>query len=147
MFSSEKIEWETPQHLFDKLNNEFNFTLDVCADETNYKCNKYYTVETDGLDQEWNGVIWMNPPYGKGIDKWMKKAYISSRNGAVCVCLVPVRSDTKWWHNYVMNATEVRLINKRVKFGGASSNAPFPSAVVIFRPPHKTYPILSVQEF
>src|SRR5439155_26774834 len=98
-FSSATSEWETPQPIFDKLNEEFGFTLDVCATTVNTKCPKFFTKETDGLSQDWSqDTCWMNPPYGREIGKWIKKAYEESQRGAVVVCLLPSRTDTKWWH-------------------------------------------------
>ena len=132
-FSSETDEWPTPQDFFDKLNEEFHFTLDVCATPENAKCPRYYTKRENGLLQKWEGVCWMNPPYGREIGQWVKKAYESAIGGATVVCLLPARTDTSWWHDYCMKG-EVRFIRGRLKFGGASENAPFPSAVVIFRP-------------
>lgn len=126
-------EWETPQHLFDELNAEFGFALDVCATPCNAKCARYYTEDDDGLAQPWEGVCWMNPPYGKGILKWMRKAWWAASEGATVVCLVPARTDAGWWHDYAMRG-EVRFIRGRVRFSGSKVNAPFPSAIVIFRP-------------
>ena len=131
-FSSATDLHATPQDFYDKLNAEFNFELDVCANADNAKCDKFYTKEDDGLSQEWAGVIWMNPPYGREIGKWMKKAHESTLNGAIVVCLVPSRTDTKWWHDYCINH-EVRFIKGRLKFGNAKNSAPFPSAVIIMR--------------
>lgn len=131
-FSSDNQTWATPQDFFDRLNTEFNFTLDVCALPDSAKCENYYTPEIDGLSQPWEGVCWTNPPYGREIGKWMKKAYEESLRGAVVVCLVPARTDTKWWHEYAMKAAEIRLVRGRLKFGDATASAPFPSAVVIF---------------
>ena len=131
-YSSDRTDWETPQELFRQLNDEFHFTLDVCAFTHNAKCKNFFSPEIDGLSQEWNGVCWMNPPYGREIGKWVKKAYESSLNGATVVCLVPCRTDTKWWHDYCMKG-EIRFIKGRVKFVGAKENAPFPNAIVIFR--------------
>lgn len=138
MMSSATDEWETPQDFFDGLNKEFGFELDVCATAENAKCDAYYTKEQDGLAQTWNeaAVCWMNPPYGKQISAWMKKAYTENRRGVTVVCLVPARTDTAWWHEYAMRG-EIRFIRGRLKFGGAKNSAPFPSAVVIFRPPVK----------
>ncbi|MCY7484407.1 DNA N-6-adenine-methyltransferase [Paenibacillus alvei] len=133
MFSSETDMWATPQWLFDELNHEFGFETDVCAVDGNAKCLKYFTPEIDGLSQTWEGVCWMNPPYGRTIGKWMKKAFESSKNGATLVCLVPARTDTAWWHDYAIHG-EVRFLRGRLKFGDAKNSAPFPSAVVIFRP-------------
>lgn len=132
MYSSATCEWATPQEFFDKLNAEYKFETDVCATAENAKCAHYYNKEQDGLAQEWHGKCWMNPPYGREIGKWMCKALESARkNGATVVCLVPSRTDTKWWHDYAMQG-EVRFIRGRLKFGGAKNSAPFPSAVVIF---------------
>ena len=133
IYSSNKPDWSTPNYLFDLLNTEFNFTIDVCANELNKKCNAFYSIEEDGLSKSWNGIIWMNPPYGRGIDKWIEKAYKSSLDGCICVCLVPVRSDTKWWHKYVMKASEIRFLTKRLSFEGSNNKAPFPAAIVIFK--------------
>lgn len=132
-FSSETDLWATPQDFFDKLDAEFGFELDVCASHENAKCNKYYTVRENGLLQCWEGVCWMNPPYGRVIGEWVKKAYESAQDGATVVCLVPARTDTRWWHDYCMKG-EIRFVRGRLRFGGAKDNAPFPNAVVIFRP-------------
>lgn len=131
MFSSNTDLWATPQSFFDKLNEEFRFEVDVCANDENAKCNLYYTEKEDGLSHEWVGVCWMNPPYGREIGKWVQKAYESSLNGATVVCLLPARTDTKWWHEYCMKG-EIRLVKGRLKFGDGKNSAPFPSAVVIF---------------
>lgn len=130
-FSSETDLWYTPQDFYDALNAEFGFTLDVCATDENAKCERYFTEQTDGLSQEWTGVCWMNPPYGRVIGNWMKKAYEASLQGATVVCLVPARTDTKWWHDYASRGS-IRFVKGRLKFGGQSNSAPFPSAVVIF---------------
>lgn len=132
LYSSAKLDWATPQSLFDRLHQEFEFTVDVCANQENAKCKVYYDLEQDGLSQEWIGIAWMNPPYGRGIDRWIRKAHESSMNGCVCVCLVPVRSDTRWWHDHVMKAFEIRLLTRRLSFQGSSNKAPFPAAIVIF---------------
>lgn len=133
-FSSASDLWSTPQHLFDSLNGIFNFTLDVCASSENAKCASYYTEEQDGLAQEWTGVCWMNPPYGKTIGQWMDKALSSSiNNNATVVCLVPARTDTKWWTQYAIHG-EIYFIVGRLKFGNQPNAAPFPSAIVVFRP-------------
>jgi len=132
-FSSATDLWATPQDFFDKLHAEFGFTLDVCANADNAKCADYFTAEQDGLAQEWRGVCWMNPPYGREIGKWMAKAYEASQHGARVVCLVPARTDTAWWWDYAMRG-EIRFIRGRLKFGGQKDSAPFPSAVVIFHP-------------
>lgn len=133
-FSSKTDMWATPQAFFDKYDEKFNFELDVCANAENAKCKHYFTEEEDGLAQEWTGVCWMNPPYGREIIHWMKKAYESSLEGATIVCLVPARTDTKWWHEYAMKG-QIEFIRGRLKFGDAKNSAPFPSAVVVFYPP------------
>ncbi|MCM3704029.1 phage N-6-adenine-methyltransferase [Paenibacillus macerans] len=131
LFTSTTDLWETPQDFFNSLNAEFKFETDVCALPENAKCETFYSPDDDGLSQNWGGVCWMNPPYGRNIGKWVKKAYESSLNGATVVCLLPARTDTAWWHDYCMKG-EVRLVRGRLKFGGSEWNAPFPNAVVIF---------------
>jgi phage N-6-adenine-methyltransferase len=125
--------WATPQDFFDALHAEFGFDLDVCATPENAKCSRYFTRDDDGLAQPWTGVCWMNPPYGRGIGAWLRKAWESAQAGATVVCLVPARTDTAWWWDYAMKG-EVRFIRGRLKFGGHKTNAPFPCAVVVFRP-------------
>ena len=131
IFSSAKCEWETPQDLFDKLNQEFKFTLDVCALPENAKCDQFYTPEDDGLLQPWDGVCWMNPPYGRTIRHWIEKAYTSSLKGVTVVCLLPARTDTRWFHEYCKYG-KITFIKGRLKFGGCKNNAPFPSMIVVF---------------
>lgn len=134
-YSSVRGDWETPHDLFAQFDAEFHFTLDVCATRTNAKCVEFIPPEWNGLEQNWGRhVCWMNPPYGREIGAWMQKALISSIYGATVVCLVPSRTDTRWWHNYAMKADERRFLKGRVRFVGAKSSAPFPSAIVIFRP-------------
>lgn len=134
MFSSKTDMWATPQDFFNKLNSVFRFEVDVCAIADNAKCETYYTPDDNGLDIEWLGTCWMNPPYGRGIDKWIEKAHRSAKeNGATVVCLVPARVDTRWWHDYCAKG-EVHFIKGRLKFGDSKNSAPFPSAVVVFRP-------------
>lgn len=133
-YSSATDEWPTPQKIFDGLNAEFGFTLDPCCTAESAKCSKFYTKAEDGLQQDWSTErVFMNPPYGRDISQWMKKAYGESLRGALVVCLVPARTDTEWWHTYAMRG-EIRLYKGRIKFVGGKANAPFPSAVVIFRP-------------
>ena len=131
-FSSKTDLWYTPEDFYQKYNSVYNFETDVCATDENAKCEKYFTEETDGLSQKWEGVCWMNPPYGRAISKWMKKAYESSLEGATVVCLVPARTDTNWWHDYAMKGS-IEFIKGRLKFGGSKNSAPFPSAVVVFK--------------
>lgn len=133
LFTSQTDEWSTPQDFFESIRSEFDFTLDVCATPENAKCKTFFTREQDGLSNPWTGVCWMNPPYGKQIGLWIKKAYDSSQQGATVVCLVPARTCTAWWHDYAIKA-EVRFIRGRLRFGGAKYSAPFPSAVLIFKP-------------
>lgn len=131
MFSSESNEWETPQDFFERLNKEFYFTLDVAASDENAKCAKYFTKEDDGLSKDWNSeVCWMNPPYGREIGKWIEKAFNEARKGATVVCLIPARTDTKYFHEFCFKH-EVRFIRGRLKFGNSKNCAPFPSAVVV----------------
>ena len=136
MFSSSTDLWATPQDFFDRLNAEFDFDIDVCASPDNAKCDTYFTKEQDGLSHSWGGVTcWCNPPYGREVGKWVQKAYISSKNeGSTVVMLLPARTDTKWFHEYIYNQSEIRFIKGRLKFGGSANSAPFPSMVVVFRP-------------
>lgn len=132
-FSSATDLWATPQSFFDSLNEEFGFELDVCATPDNAKCKKFFTKDDDGLAQSWIGVCWMNPPYGREIGAWMKKAHESAVvGGATVVCLVPARTDTRWWHDYAIKH-EIRFIKGRLTFGNAQNSAPFPSAVVVMK--------------
>ena len=130
MFSSSTDLWETPQDFFDKLNEEFCFQTDVCALPENAKCPKFYTPEDDGLSKNWGGTCWCNPPYGRKIGEWIKKA---SEAKATVVMLLPARTDTKWFHEYIYGKAEIRFIKGRLKFGNSKNAAPFPSMVVIFR--------------
>lgn len=133
MFSSNTCEWETPLSFFKTLDDKYHFTLDVCATDRNAKCKRFFTKEQDGLAQKWDGVCWMNPPYGREIGNWVKKAYESAASGATVVCLIPARTDTAWWHEYCMKG-EITFIRGRLKFGGCKNCAPFPSAIVVFKP-------------
>ena len=128
MFSSTTDMWATPQDLFDKLNAEHHFTLDVCAVAENAKCPNYYSPAKDGLAQDWTGVCWMNPPYGREIGRWVQKAYESK---AKVVCLLPARTDTKWFHEYCVKG-QITFLRGRLKFGGSKNSAPFPSMLVVF---------------
>jgi len=133
MFSSSTDQWPTPRGFFDEWDRVFSFDLDVCADEHNAKCDDYFDVDDDGLAQEWGArVCWMNPPYGRQIGRWVAKAYEESRKGATVVCLLPARTDTAWWHDYVIPHGNITFIRGRLRFGDAKAGAPFPSAVVIF---------------
>lgn len=136
LWSSKSDNWATPQDFFDKLNEEFHFTLDPCADDLNHKCEKYFTAEQDGLAQSWAGErVFCNPPYGRTVAKWVEKAFdeVYAGNCPLAVMLLHARTDTRWFHDYIHHRAEVRLIKGRLKFGGQTENAPFPSMVVIFR--------------
>lgn len=133
LFSSKKMDYETPQALYDELNDEFHFTCDVAADDTNYKHDKYYTVQDDALIQNWEGVCWCNPPYGRNIGEWVKKAYNEAKNGVTTVMLIPARTDTKYFHEYIYKQHEIRFIKGRLKFGNSKNSAPFPSMIVVFK--------------
>ena len=132
LFTSNTDIWETPQDFYDRWDAVYHFDLDVCALPENAKCERYFTPEQDALKQDWIGVCWMNPPYGRNIGTWVRKAYESAQNGATVVCLLPARTDTAWWHDYCMHG-DITFVRGRIKFGGAKNNAQFPSAVVIFK--------------
>ena len=136
MWSSKSNDWATPQDFFDKLNEEFDFTLDPCADDHNHKCDKYYTEADNGLAQSWAGErVFCNPPYGRDTVKWVHKAFKEVYAGEcpLAVLLIHARTDTRWFHRYIYNKAEVRFIKGRLKFGGSKENAPFPSMVVVYR--------------
>jgi phage N-6-adenine-methyltransferase len=133
-YSSASNEWETPQALFDQLDAEFHFTLDPCATPENAKCHKFFTKQDDGLCKNWyENTVFVNPPYGREIGAWVAKSLASAKHGATVVMLIPARTDTKYWHEFVMEAHEIRFIRGRVKFGGVENNAPFPGVIVVFR--------------
>ncbi len=147
MLSSKSNEWETPQDLFDKLNEKYHFTLDPCATDYNHKCSKYYTLETNGLNQDWSGeTVFVNPPYGRSIGKWVQKCYEESLNGTKIVMLIPSRTDTEWFHKYIYNQPNIKIefIQGRLKFinrlfpsyredgNFKISPAPFPNMLVYF---------------
>lgn len=136
MFSSKTDLWETPQEFFDELDREFHFDLDVCALPENAKCKRYYTPEEDGLSQPWKGICWCNPPYGREIGSWVRRAWLASAVGSTVVMLLPARTDTRWFHDYIYRKerVEVRFLKGRLKFGGCKNSAPFPSMAVIFKP-------------
>lgn len=144
MFSSQTDLWATPQSFFDNLDAEFRFTLDPCSTDDNAKCAKHFTKETDGLSQDWSrDIVFMNPPYGREIADWMRKAYEESRKGATVVCLVPARTDTRWFHDYVYGKAEIRFVKGRLKFGDAENSAPFPSMVVVYSAANTNQPSCS----
>lgn len=136
-FSSNSNEWSTPQRLFEQLNAVYKFTLDPCSTEENHKCPTFFTREDDGLTKSWKGhSVFMNPPYGRVIGKWIEKAYKESRDSyTTVVCLIPARTDTRYWHDYCMKANKIYFIQGRVKFENSEkelNSAPFPSAIVVF---------------
>jgi phage N-6-adenine-methyltransferase len=132
LFSSASDEWETPREFFDAIDAVYHFTVDVCANRSNAKCPRFYTKAEDGLSKEWEGVCWMNPPYGREISLWVKKARDSAIAGKnVIVCLLPARTDTRWWHDYVIPRAAVRFVKGRVKFSRRGP-APFPSALAVY---------------
>ncbi len=135
LMTSNTGEWETPQDLFDKLNREFLFTLDACATKKNAKCMEYYTKKDDGLSKNWQGkMVFMNPPYGREIGRWVKKASDESKkfDSPVVVALLPARTDTKWFHDFIYKKQEIRFIKGRLKFSNSKNSAPFPSMIVVF---------------
>ena len=134
-FSSESNEWATPQSLFDELDKEFHFTLDPCCTHENAKCKRHFTVEEDGLRQNWGGEsVFCNPPYGKGIHKWVEKAWKeSTKPNTIVVMLIPARTDTRYFHDYILHRSEIRFIKNRLDFNDQGGRAPFPSILVIFR--------------
>ncbi len=134
MMTSTTSEWATPQEFFDELNREFHFTLDPCCTPLNRKCDRYFTKEDNGLLQSWQGeIVFCNPPYGRKIGEWVKKCYQEAANGATCVMLIPARTDTSYFHDYIYGKHEIRFIRGRLRFGGCDQNAPFPSMVVVMR--------------
>ena len=131
LFTSSKQSYSTPKALYAELNAEFNFDDDPCPigePEPFYK--------EDGLARAWGNRVFINPPYGKTIVSWIKRAYKEYLQGKTIVLLIPSRTDTRWWHDYIMKATEIRFLKGRLKFGDSKYNAPFPSAIIIFRLKH-----------
>ena len=138
LLASGRTDWETPQALFDDLDQEFHFTLDPASTDENAKCEKHFTPRENGLEQSWAGeTVFCNPPYGRSLPAWIEKAATEARNGATVVMLIPARTDTKAFHDFIYNKAEIRFLRGRIKFGlgGETSDAaPFPSMVVVFRP-------------
>lgn len=135
MVSSKSNEWSTPKRLFYFLDKEFQFNLDPCSTHENYKCNKHYTIEDDGLSKSWAGHnVFVNPPYGGHTREWLAKSVDSARNGGACVvCLIVSSTDRSYWHEIIYPyAQEIRFMRGRCKFGESKSTAPFASAIVIF---------------
>lgn len=134
LYSSKSEEWATPQYLFDELDKEFHFTLDPCCTHENAKCEKHFTVVEDGLKQDWTGeTVFCNPPYGRKLPRWIEKCAKSAGDGTTVVMLIPARTDTKAFHEYIYGKAEIRFIKGRLAFGDSKTSAPFPSMVVIFR--------------
>lgn len=134
LMSSDTQEWETPQEFFDRLNQEFGFTLDAAATPDNAKCERFYTIRDNALWQRWEGVVFCNPPYGRLIGKFVRKGWMEAQRGTTVVMLIPARTDTRYWHDYVMRAKEIRFVAGRLYFSvdGKRGAAPFPSAIVVF---------------
>lgn len=134
LFSSNSDEWATPQEVFQSLNDEFHFTLDPCATDRNHKCARYYTQEDNGLQKDWGGeCVFCNPPYST-IAQWVRKCYLEgTKKNTTVVLLIPSRTDTKYFHNYIYQRSEIRFLKGRLHFNDSKSSAPFPSMVVIFR--------------
>lgn len=137
LFSSKSEEWATPQDFFDELNREFDFNLDPCATVENHKCDTYFTKEQNGLQADWGGYrVFCNPPYGRSLKDWVAKCYREGhKDNTLVVMLIPARTDTRYFHDYILHRSEVRFIRGRLKFGGSENGAPFPSMVVIYRAP------------
>ena len=135
--SRKSDEWATPQAIFDDLNAEFHFDLDPAATAENRKCKKYFSRDDNGLSKDWGGSrVFCNPPYSE-IDRWVRKAWDDGHKAnTVVVMLIPARTDTRYFHNYILHRAEIRFIKGRIKFGGRD-NAPFPSMVVIYRGPEE----------
>jgi phage N-6-adenine-methyltransferase len=136
-FSSKSNEWYTPRSIFRPLDEEFQFTLDPCCTKESAKCKKFYTIEDDGLSKDWSKeTVFVNPPYGIEIKEWVKKSYESSMDGATVVMLIPARTDTSYWHDYIFGkASDIRFMRGRVKFekqDGTTGDAPFPTAIIVF---------------
>lgn len=134
IYSKGTDEWETPGNIFADLDREFHFNLDPCATTENHKCSRYYTKSDNGLNVSWEGYnVFCNPPYSE-IAKWVQKAYHEAqKDNTVVVLLIPSRTDTKYFHDYIYHRAEIRFIKGRLRFGNAKNNAPFPSMIVIFR--------------
>ena len=134
LFSSKSDEWATPDDIYEILNEEFHFNLDPCANEHNHKCEKFFDIEVDGLKQNWGGHrVFVNPPYSQ-IKHWVKKAWEeSTKPNTIVVMLIPARTDTRYFHEYIYHRSEIRFLKGRLKFGESKNSAPFPSMVAIFR--------------
>jgi phage N-6-adenine-methyltransferase len=135
LFTSGNTEWETPPDLFKRYDDMYHFDLDVCATTENAKCKRFFSPSDDGLQQQWIGNCWMNPPYGRKVDAWIKKAFESAQQGATIVALLPARTDCRWFHEYIWpGKARIEFIRGRIKFvmAGKNNSAPFPSMIVIW---------------
>jgi site-specific DNA-methyltransferase (adenine-specific) len=140
-------DYSTPQDLFEAYDRIYHFTLDVCATAANAKCPHYFTPEQDGLQQPWEGAVWMNPPYHKTeIPKWIRKAYEESQRGAVVVALLPVRTGSAWYHELVLPHAKVTFLRGRVKFAGLTTNAMEDSMIAVFGDHRDSAPTTQGQE-
>ena len=132
MMSSKSDEWTTPIELFDALHNRFIFDLDAAASDENHLCDRYYTKETDGLSQPWEGKrVFCNCPYSQ-IARWAEKFQEESSRALLIAALVPARTDTRWWHKYIVEADKIVFLRGRLKFSNSKNSAPFPSALAIW---------------
>ena len=135
LFSSNRNDWETPKELYEELNNKYHFTLDPCSTDENAKCEYHFTIREDGLKQKWGGNrVYCNPPYGSEIGKWVEKAYRESKDAFICM-LIPARTDTRYFHEYIYHKAEIIFLKGRLKFelnGESKQSAPFPSMIVLF---------------
>lgn len=131
-FNAKSVEYETPDNIWHPLDKEFGFTLDVAATPGNAKCKKYYTAADDGLKQDWSGVCWMNPPYGRVMKTWVRKAHSEWKRGVTVVALIPARTNTGWWHDCVQDIATVRFIRGEVAFKGFERGLWMPMCVVIW---------------
>lgn len=134
LYTSATEEWETPPAFFEAINAEYNFTLDPACTEENHKCPKFYTKKEDGLQQDWGGErVYINPPYGRQIVKWIEKAEAEAKKpDTLCVLLLPARTDTAWFHDHIAKNAKIYFIRGRLRFNGSNSNAPFPSMLAVY---------------
>jgi len=147
LFSSATDEWRTPPNFFAKLNRRYRFDLDPCATAENATCPLYFTKEQDGLAQDWGTHrVFCNPPYGRKIGKWARKCFEASQNGALVVLLVPARTDTRWFHDWVQGKADIEFISRRLRFGGAKMNAPFPSMLAVYHPHRRSAQCLRCEQ-
>ncbi len=135
LLTNNSNEWETPTDLFNELNAKYHFGLDACATKENALCDKFFTIKENALWQDWSGFgnVFMNPPYGRHIKDFIRKAYEESKKGIIVVCLIPARTETAWFHDYCLPFGEIEFIRGRLRFSGSKINAPFPSMIVIFQ--------------